>query len=179
MVITEVPVPQIGLPLASRRYTRFATAEAFPVATVRVIALRRFDWRASGTSAYGTSESAHSNLSVSDWERVLREVRLIEEIGAVMAPTPAASQDIRRARQQRFRLFSQEREFVKENWQQLNAKYASQYIAVLGASVLDSDIDFSSLASRVYRRFGYRRIFMPFVSTHKRVYRIPSPRVVR
>jgi len=86
---------------------------------------------------------------------------------------------IESARQLGFRLFTQEREFLEQNWKQLNAKYAGQYIAVLGTSVLDSDVDFSSLASRVYRRFGYRRIFMPFVSRDKKVYRIPSPRVVR
>ena len=76
-------------------------------------------------------------------------------------------------------MFPQEREFVEQNWQKLNVKYGGQYVAVLGTLVLDSDVDFSSLASRVYRRFGYRRIFMPFVSRDKKVYRIPSPRVVR
>ena len=71
---------------------------------------------------------------------------------------------IESARQLGFRLFTQEREFLEQNWKQFNAKYAGQYIAVLGTSVLDSDVDFSSLASRVYRRFGYRRIFMPLRS---------------
>ena len=86
---------------------------------------------------------------------------------------------IESARQLGFRSFPQEREFVEQNWQKLNVKYGGQYVAVLGTLVLDSDVDFSSLASRVYRRFGYRRIFMPFVSRDKKVYRIPSPRVVR
>lgn len=76
-----------------------------------------------------------------------------------------------------FRLFPAEREFVARNWEKLKTTYAGRYIAVLGASILDSDTDFSALASRVYERFGYRRIFMPFISEHKRVYRIPSSRI--
>lgn len=80
---------------------------------------------------------------------------------------------------QAFRLFSEEREFVARNWEPLAAKYEGRYIAVLGTSILDSDTEFSALASRVYARFGYKRIFMPFISTSERVYRMPSPRIVR
>ncbi len=78
-----------------------------------------------------------------------------------------------------FRLFPEERKFVARNWERLKTRYAGRYIAVLANSLLDSDTDFPALASRVYGRFGYKRIFMPFIAKRKKVYRIPSPRIVR
>jgi len=78
-----------------------------------------------------------------------------------------------------FRLFPEERRFVRQNWEQLITAYSGCYVAVLGTSILDSDRDFSALAGRVYERFGYRRIFMPFIGRTQRVYRIPSPRIVK
>ena len=78
-----------------------------------------------------------------------------------------------------FRLFAEERKFLVQNWEQLKTTYGGRYVAVLGTSILDSDTDFSALAGRVYERFGYRRIFMPFIGQSRRVYRMPSPRIVK
>jgi acetolactate synthase small subunit len=74
-------------------------------------------------------------------------------------------------------LFPEERKFVEENLEALRAAHADRYIAVLGASVVDSDSDFSALAERVFRQVGYRPIFMPFIGKSERVYRIASPRI--
>jgi len=79
---------------------------------------------------------------------------------------------------QGFRFFLEERRFIAANKAHIWNAYSGRYIAILGTSILDSDTDFSALAERVYKGFGYRRIFMPFVGTHK-VYRIPSPRLAR
>ena len=76
-------------------------------------------------------------------------------------------------------LFAEERRFVDEQWMQLVSLHKGRYIAVLGRSVVDSDRDFSALAERVYSRFGYRRIFMPFIAEPGKLHRIPSPRLVR
>ncbi len=74
-------------------------------------------------------------------------------------------------------LFPEERKFIEENREALQAAYTDRYIAVLGASVLDSDPDFSALAERVFRQVGYRPIFMPFIGKSERVYRVRSPRI--
>lgn len=76
-------------------------------------------------------------------------------------------------------LFPEERKFVSQNWEQLQAAYAGRYIAVRGTSVFDSDADFSVLADRVFRRFGYQPTYMPFIGKSEKVYRIPSPRLAR
>ncbi len=67
------------------------------------------------------------------------------------------------------RLFEVERGFVSQNWERLKAEYGGRYIAVLETSVLDSDAHFSPLAERVYRRFGYKRILMPFIGESRRI----------
>jgi len=79
---------------------------------------------------------------------------------------------------QGFRFFLEERRFIAANKAHISNAYSGRYIAILGTSILDSDTDFSALAERVYKGFGYRGIFMPFVGTHK-AHRIPSPRLAR
>ncbi len=93
-------------------------------------------------------------------------------------PVKAANSEVAEESSQGFRFFLEERRFIAANKAHIWNVYSGRYIAILGTSVLDSDTDFSALAERVYERFGYRRIFMPFVGTHK-VYRIPSPRLAR
>ncbi len=93
-------------------------------------------------------------------------------------PVKSANSEIAEESSQKFRLFLEERRFIAANEAHIWNAYSGRYIAILGTSILDSDTDFSALAERVYKRFGYRRIFMPFVGTHK-VYRIPSPRLAR
>jgi hypothetical protein len=56
-------------------------------------------------------------------------------------------------------------------------KYEGQYIALLNGEVLDSDVDFSNLATRVYEKIGYRTVYMPLVTRHKKHYKISSPKL--
>lgn len=74
-----------------------------------------------------------------------------------------------------FRFFAEERGYLASHRREILSTYAGRYIAILRNSILDSDPDFSALAERVYQRFGYTRIFMPFVGERK-VYHIASPR---
>jgi len=56
-------------------------------------------------------------------------------------------------------------------------KYKDEYIAILNNKVIGSDKDFSKLAQRVYKKYGYQAIYMPFVTTMEKVIRIPSPKI--
>ena len=66
--------------------------------------------------------------------------------------------------------------FIKHK-ESILKKYKGKYIAILNNKIIGSGKDFSKLAERMYKKFGYQTIYMPFVSTQKRVVRIPSPRV--
>ena len=99
---------------------------------------------------------------------------MLEEIGLSTASTAKSE---RTGRPNRYRLFPVERAFIDERYEELKAAYGGRYMAVLGRSILDSDPVFSLLAERVYKRFGYRRVYMPLIEESKRVYHIRSPRV--
>jgi len=57
--------------------------------------------------------------------------------------------------------------------------HKGQFVAILNNQVVDADAEISTLARRVYARFGYRPIYMQKVTEQPRVARILSPRVVR
>lgn len=76
---------------------------------------------------------------------------------------------------QNFHCFLEERKFMAANGEEIRKSYSGRYIAILRNALLDSDADFSRLAERVYQRFGYTRIYMPFVGK-RRIIRLPSPR---
>ncbi|TAK08965.1 hypothetical protein EPO44_01880 [bacterium] len=67
--------------------------------------------------------------------------------------------------------------YFQENKAQILEKYRGNFIAILDNSVVDHDKEFSELAKRVYDKFGYQMIYMPFVESEPSVLRIPSPRV--
>ncbi len=69
------------------------------------------------------------------------------------------------------------KKYYIEHKESLLKKYKSKYIAILNNKVVGSGKDFSKLAERIYKKFGYQTIFMPFVTEQKRVIRIPSPRI--
>jgi len=56
-------------------------------------------------------------------------------------------------------------------------KYKGKYIAILNNKVIGLDRDFSKLAQRIYKKYGYQTIYMPFVDTKEKVVKIPSPRI--
>lgn len=55
--------------------------------------------------------------------------------------------------------------------------YKGKYIAILNNEVIGSDKDFSKLAQRVYKRFGYQTIYIPLVEKKEEVVKIPAPRI--
>lgn len=67
--------------------------------------------------------------------------------------------------------------YYEENKEALLKKYGGKYIAIFNNKVIGSDKDFSKLAQRVYKKYGYQTIYMPLVKTEERVVKIPSPRV--
>lgn len=73
--------------------------------------------------------------------------------------------------------FQEAKRYFRENKAEILEKYRSMFIAILENSVVDHDRDFSELAKRVYEKFGYQAIYMPFVESDPTVLRISSPRV--
>lgn len=76
-------------------------------------------------------------------------------------------------------VFEEGRQYFEEQKASLLQQFGGKYIAIIDNKVVDSDLDFGQLATRVYRQFGYKAIYMPFVCEKPRVLRIPSPRIVR
>ena len=69
------------------------------------------------------------------------------------------------------------KKYYENHKQSLLRKYKGKYIAILNNKVVGSDKDFSKLAQRVYKKYGYQTIYMPFVEAKKKIVKIPSPRV--
>ena len=69
------------------------------------------------------------------------------------------------------------KKYYEEHKESLLKKYKGRYIAILNNKVIGSDKDFSRLAQRVYNKYGYQTIYMPFVNTREKVVRVPSPRI--
>lgn len=69
------------------------------------------------------------------------------------------------------------KKFYLDHKENLLKKYKGKYIAILNNKVIGSDKDFSKLAQRVYKKYGYQTIYMPFVEIEEKVVRIPSPRI--
>ncbi len=67
--------------------------------------------------------------------------------------------------------------YYEEHEEVLLRKYEGRYIAVLNNKVIGSGKDFSKLAQRVYKKYGYQTIYMPFVGAKKKIVKIPSPRI--
>ncbi|GEM_PF-1919196 len=67
--------------------------------------------------------------------------------------------------------------YYEENKETLLEKYKGKYIAIHNNKVIGSDKDFSKLAQRVYKKYGYQTIYMPFVDAKEKVVKIPSPRI--
>lgn len=71
--------------------------------------------------------------------------------------------------------FEEGKTYFESNKDFLTRKYNGEYIAIWENEVLDSDTSFSSLAQRVYKKLGYVSIYMPFVTSQRRVLRFESP----
>lgn len=56
--------------------------------------------------------------------------------------------------------------------------HKGKFVAIHDGKLIDFDADESTLAKRVYAKFGYRTILMTEVTETPRVYHVNSPRVV-
>ena len=73
--------------------------------------------------------------------------------------------------------FQEAKKYFQENKAQILEKYRGDFIAIVDNAVVDHAKEFSELARRIYEKFGYQTIYMPFVESEPRVLTIPSPRV--
>jgi len=69
------------------------------------------------------------------------------------------------------------KKYYEEHKNILLKKYIGKYIAILNNRVIGSSKDFSKLAQRIYKKYGYQTIYMPFVEAEKKIVKIPSPRI--
>ena len=67
------------------------------------------------------------------------------------------------------------KKYFEENKPTLLEKYRNQYIAIINNEVVDSDENFSKLAARVYEKYGYQTIYMPYVEAENKILMVPSP----
>jgi len=67
--------------------------------------------------------------------------------------------------------------YYEEHKESLLRKYKGKYIAILDGRVVGSGKDFSELARRIYKKYGYRTVYMPLVESEEKTVRIPSPRI--
>lgn len=74
-------------------------------------------------------------------------------------------------------ILSSAKKYYEQNREILLRKYIGKYIAILNNKVIGSDRDFSKLAQRVYKRFGYQTIYMPLVEKKEKIVKIPAPRI--
>ena len=75
--------------------------------------------------------------------------------------------------------FDISKEYYKENKNDLLKKYKDKYIAIIGKKIVDSDKDFSELIKRVYKKYGYKNIYIPFVEEKEKIVNIPSPILIK
>jgi hypothetical protein len=75
--------------------------------------------------------------------------------------------------------FDQELAYYKANREALLKEYRGKWVAILNQTVVDSDMDFSPLAKRVYEKHGYRPILITRVEDGPQVVNVPSPRIAR
>lgn len=72
--------------------------------------------------------------------------------------------------------FEKGKEYYEKYKEFMTRKYNGEYIAIWDNEVIDHDTSFSELAQRVYKKLGYVSIYMPFVTSKRRVLRFESPR---
>ena len=75
--------------------------------------------------------------------------------------------------------FEEGKTYYERNKGSLIRRFEGQYIAIWENDVLDNDTSFSALAQRVYGKLGYVSIYMPFVTSKRRVLRFESPKYRR
>ena len=57
-----------------------------------------------------------------------------------------------------------------------NSKFKNKYVAILNGKIIDYDKNDKKLIERVYRKYGYKIVYIGFIGEEK-VLEIPSPEV--
>lgn len=70
------------------------------------------------------------------------------------------------------------KKYYLRNKKEIEEKYIGKFIAIVNEEIVDTDQDFSELSKRIYKKYGYKTIFMTFVSKKDQFIKAPSPRVV-
>lgn len=75
--------------------------------------------------------------------------------------------------------FEEGKAYYERNKDILTRKHNGEYIAIWDNEIMDHDTSFSALAQRVYKKLGYVSIYMPFMTSKRRVLRFESPKIRR
>jgi hypothetical protein len=71
------------------------------------------------------------------------------------------------------------KKYYLKNKKEIEKNYIGKFIAIIDARIVDVDKDFSELSKKVYKRYGYKTIFMTYVSEKDQIVKAPSPRVLK
>lgn len=74
---------------------------------------------------------------------------------------------------------AEDMKWYEENAASLVERFEGEYLAIVGQEVVDHDVVFDALASRVEEKHGYRSVYMPECRRTPRVAKVRSPRVAR
>jgi hypothetical protein len=67
-------------------------------------------------------------------------------------------------------------DWFEANRKRLLRRYRDEYVAIVNRRVVDHDLDFGTLARRVFEKYGPRPIAIPRVTPEVRVIHLRSPR---
>ncbi len=97
------------------------------------------------------------------------EYRAYREWKSSRTPAPATNDE----------QFEREKAAFQRLLPELLEKYAGQWVAIVNEQVTDVGPDFSTVIQRTRARFGKRPVVVQQVLKEPRIYRLPSPRIVR
>jgi len=112
-------------------------------------------------------------LGAGNWQAVFTFEQLAETL--VKYYTPVCSEHLIRGKPATQSAFEEGKAYFARNKVTLTRRYEGKYIAIWKNDVIDSDTSFSQLAKRVYEKIGYVSVFMPFVTSKRRILRFESP----
>ncbi len=70
------------------------------------------------------------------------------------------------------------KKYYLKNKKEIEKNYMGKFIAIIDDKVVDFSEDFSELSKKVYKKYGYKTIFMTYVSEKDQIIKAPSPRVL-
>ena len=71
------------------------------------------------------------------------------------------------------------KKYYLRNKKEIEKNYTGKFIAIIDDKIVDFSKDFSELSKKVYKKYGYKTIFMTFVSKKEEIIKAQSPKVIR